>query len=179
MKSKFCRYVYYRVVTGIRLLKFNRIIHLFITERTLRRNGQVDNDGPVSWTGDYKFDIQDYGVETDYFALTWMNRKIELDTIYVPNDHFVTGVRFRAVRGNLRFEVRSTPYEHETGLLSQERYRTTWRGNNNWDKRKIPVEDLDVPTRAPTSSIRWKGSDFYVEFTPTDIYKDVAQTTGI
>lgn len=101
-----------RVVTGIRFLKKNRIIHIFISERKLGANGKIEestlNDEP--WLSDYNFLKEDSSVKEgiDYHELTWKNRIIELDTIRAPKDEVVTGVRFRVVGDRrLRFEIRN------------------------------------------------------------------------
>lgn len=98
-------------MTGIRFLKKNRIIHIFISERKLGPNGKIEvvdlNDQP--WFSDYKFVKEDSGVKegVDYHELTWKNRIIEIDTIRAPKDEVVTGVRFRVVGDHrLRFEIR-------------------------------------------------------------------------
>lgn len=64
-------------------------------------------------------------------------------------------------------------------MLSRDSKRTVWRGNNHHNKEKIPNDDLDVPTRSPEKSKRDRSQNKYIEFTPTDVYKDIAQTTGI
>lgn len=56
--------------------------------------------------------------------------------------------------------------------------RSVWRGNNYHDKEKIPIDGADVPIFAPEKSKRVRSPNKYVEFTPTDIHKDIAQTTG-
>lgn len=98
-------------MTGIRFLKQNRIIHIFISERKLGPSGQIEmskiNDEP--WLSDYKFLKEDSGVKegVDFHELTWKNRIIEIDTIRAPKDEVVTGVRFRVVGDRrLRFEIR-------------------------------------------------------------------------
>lgn len=53
-----------------------------------------------------------------------------------------------------------------------------WRANNYHDKENLPIEEVDVPTRSPEQSKRVRTENKYIEFTPTDIYKDIAQTTG-
>lgn len=159
-------------------MKRDRIIHLFVTEHVLRPRGAVEENSKTSWQGDYRFVIDDFGVENDYHELTWEKRGIDLDIVRVPEDEVVTGVRFRVADGRLRFELRSTMYNFETGELYKDRIRSTWRGNNNRYKQRISVEHSDVPTRSPLSSVRLKGTGYYVEFTPTDIHKDAAQTTG-
>lgn len=102
------------MVTGIRFLKKNRIIHIFIKDRKLGPNGQISADGANDdpddgWLSDYRFVKEDSGVKegVDYHELTWKNRIIEIDTIRAPKDEVVTGVRFRVVGDHrLRFEIR-------------------------------------------------------------------------
>lgn len=104
-----------RVVTGIRFFKENRIIHIFISERKLGANGQIEMDNNSQndlWLSDYRFVKEDSGVKegVDYHELTWKNRIIELDTIRAPKNEVVTGVRFRVVGDRrLRFEIRKYP----------------------------------------------------------------------
>lgn len=91
----------------------------------------------------------------------------------------VTGARFRVVNGRLRFEIRTTQFDYELGTLSPEYTRTVWRGNNHYtEKEKINIENADVPTLSPEKSRRYRGDNKYIEFTPTDIHLDMAQTTG-
>lgn len=56
--------------------------------------------------------------------------------------------------------------------------RSVWRGNNFHDKEKIPIEEADIPILSPEKSKRVRSPNKYVEFGPTDIHKDIAQTTG-
>lgn len=56
--------------------------------------------------------------------------------------------------------------------------KTTWRSNNNHDKEQIPNEDLDVPTRSPEKSKRIRTENKYIEFNPTGVHQDIAQSTG-
>lgn len=156
----------------------------------------------TTWVSDYNFVIEDSGVEDgiDYHTLTWTDRSIELDTIRGPKDELVTGARFRVINNRLRFEIRknlffvllnlqfffnycrsftgTTPYNKKTGELIRDSRRTVWRSNNYENKEKIPIENADVPIRSPEKSKRHRTINKYIEFTPTDIYKDIAQTTG-
>lgn len=100
-----------RVVTGIRFLKKNRIIHIFIKERKLGRDGTIESENDDTeeiWIGDYNFVKEDSGVKegVDYHELTWKNHAIDLDTLRAPKDEVVTGARFRVVDDRLRFEIR-------------------------------------------------------------------------
>lgn len=77
-------------MTGIRLLKKDRIIHIFISVRELIPHGKINatNSTDTTWISDYNFVIEDSGVEDgiDYHTLTWTDRIIELDTIVAPKD---------------------------------------------------------------------------------------------
>ncbi|XP_055324712.1 uncharacterized protein LOC129579091 isoform X2 [Sitodiplosis mosellana] len=170
-----------KVVTGIRFFKKNRIIHIFISERRILPHGKIEeiNSNEITWTGDYDWVIEDANVEADidYHRLSWNSRAIELDTIRAKPDEVVTGARFRLVNNRIRFEVRVTAYNKETGYLSRDNMKTAWRSNNNHDKEQIPNEDLDVPTLSPEKSKRYRSQDKYIEFTPTGVHQDIAQTT--
>lgn len=71
-----------------------------------------------------------------------------------------------------------TAYNKESGYLSRENMKTAWRSNNNHDKELIPNEDLDVPTRSPDKSKRIRTENKYIEFNPTGVHQDIAQSTG-
>lgn len=76
------------------------------------------------------------------------------------------------------FNLGTTPFNPETGYLIRDNSRTAWHGNNYHNKEEIPIVEADVPTRSPEKSKRHRTINKYIEFTPTDIYKDIAQTTG-
>lgn len=161
------------------------MIHIFIAERQLDRNGQIHrseniHDDLDAWKSDYNFVIRDTGVEEgrDYHKLTWRDRAIDLDTIRAPKNEVVTGARFRVVDKRLRFEIRTTEFNYETGYLMKGKSKSHWRANNNHNKEPIPINEADVPTLSPHKSKRHRDENKYVEFTPTDIYKDMAQSTG-
>lgn len=72
----------------------------------------------------------------------------------------------------------TTLYNKETGYLSRENKDSGWKSNNHSVKERIPNDNLDVPTRSPEKSKRVRSDNKYIEFTPTDVVKDIAQTTG-
>lgn len=72
----------------------------------------------------------------------------------------------------------TTPFDRETGYLDRDQIKSVWRANNYHDKEMLPIEEADVPTLSPMQSKRVRTMNKYIEFTPTDIYKDIAQTTG-
>lgn len=163
-------------------MKKDRMIHIFVAERQLDSQGKISvlpSEEP--WQGDYNFVIEDSGVEAgrDYHKLTWIDRAIELDTIQAPKGEVVTGARFRVVNNRIRFEIRTTPFNYETGFLSRERIKSVWRGNNDHSKEQIHIDGADVPTRSPEKSKRHKEINKFIEFTPSDVYKDIAQSTGL
>lgn len=146
-------------------------------------NGKVDAyPSNETWKSDYNFLIEDNGVESgiDYHTLTWQIPAIDLDILRAPKNNVITGVRFRVQKGRLLFEIRTTPYNHQTGKLLRELNgeKTTWRCNNNPEKTKINIGQADVPTRATRKSERDRRTNRFIEFTPTSIYKDAAQSTG-
>lgn len=172
---------FFRVVTGIRFVKRNRIIHLFISERILLPFGGIDNttEREPNWKSDYNFFLEDYDVVhgRDYHNLTYESRAIDLDTIHIPPNQVVTGARLRVYNNRLRLEIRGTDFNYQGGDLSADPSHSRWYSGEEY-KTKLPLENVDVSTRSPQQSIRYNTKNRYVEFVPTDIYKDIAQTTG-
>lgn len=171
-----------RVVTGIQLVKHQQIIHLVISERQLKQNGGLfpAERSSTTWISNYNFKVNDTDVSEgyDYHTITPRNSAIDLDVLKVPSGHVLTGVRFRVVRDHLRFEIRATPFNYETGQLEKNKARSVWIGNNEQSKKRIFEPNTDVPTRSPKLSMRYRNPDYYIEFGYTSIEKDIAQTTG-
>lgn len=134
----------------------------------------------TTWSSNYNFLINDADVkeDVDYHTLSWDHRSLDLDTIIGPKNQVVTGVRFRIVDHHIRFEIRTTPFDFTTGELDKSQSSSTWRGNNYHNKRNILITEADVPTRSSRQSHRDRRDDKYIDFTPTDIKKDIAQSTG-
>lgn len=76
------RQYYFRVVTGLRIVKHNRIIHLQIQEGKLLPFGYIDNT-TVRWVPVDDFKITDVGIKRgdDYHLMTYSNRKLLLDEL--------------------------------------------------------------------------------------------------
>lgn len=172
----------HRVVTGLQLVKNEHIIHLAISERQLRPNGGIHptDRSSTTWISNFNFRVNDSDTveDIDYHRLTVRNSAIDLDVLHVPAGHVLTGARFRIVNAHIRFEIRATQFNFETGLLDQGKSKTAWIGNNNRNKKRIFEPRADVPTRTPKISMRDRTTDTYVEFGFTDIEKDMAQTTS-
>lgn len=168
------------------------MIHLQISERELLANGQVNSrvsttldTGEVvyfseSWKTDDPFSIDDFGIYNGvhYHTLTWNERAIDLDTITAREDQVITGVRFHIVNGHIRLEARVTHFDHETGLLRGVD-NSQWIGNDSKLKKyKIPLKNVDISTKSREKSIPVEiGPDYYIEFEPSDVHKDAAQST--
>lgn len=84
-----------RVVTGIRLQKVNKIIHIQIQEGTLRAQGNIDPES-ISWKDIDDYTILDRNVRNgiDYHTISWERRGVDLDDLVPPADHLLTGKKF-------------------------------------------------------------------------------------
>lgn len=76
------------------------------------------------------------------------------------------------------FRLGTTPFDRENGRLEPHLAKSVWRANNFHDKQLIPITEADIPIRSPLPSKRIRTDNRYIEFTATDMYKDIAQTTG-
>lgn len=122
----------YRVVTGLSIIKRNRILQLQITESILLPFGKInttntyDSDGKLNpyyrFVTTDEFKITDANVKdgVDYHKLTWKNRGIALDTIMAPLNKVVTGVRFNLIDdSHLALQILATDFNYETGTYLQ------------------------------------------------------------
>ncbi|XP_044728255.1 uncharacterized protein LOC123291881 isoform X2 [Chrysoperla carnea] len=173
-----------RVVTGLRFVKENRIIHLQIQQGELLPKGRI-NEATLEWVPVDKYSILDSGVVSgeDYHTLTWESRAIDLDDLETKPNHIVTGVRFRKVGSHLNFEIQARPFNFSTGLLVDPKNQYEWISNDNTDasldnpRRQLRLNNPDVPTKFRISSAPDSQSNQFLHFTHTAIDKDAAQTT--
>lgn len=84
--------VFCRVVTGLRFVKNNRVIHLQIQEGKLLPRGKIDVS-TVHWVPVDNYKILDKGVYNgqDFHTLTWEKRALDLDDLVCDEGHLVTG----------------------------------------------------------------------------------------
>lgn len=84
--------VFFRVVTGLRFVKNNQIIHLQIQEGELLPYGKID-ESTVRWVpvNNYKTLDRNLYNEQDFFTLTWDKRSLQLDDIECEKNFVVTG----------------------------------------------------------------------------------------
>lgn len=167
------------MVNGIRFVKKNRTIHLAVHQAD-PLTASYNNDAIFDWTSDQDFFLEDFYVRenVDYFRLTPESRSIDLNEIRVEKGQVVTGARLAVTDGHLRLEIRGTVFNSKSGTLSRDPNDSKWYKAPRYVHSKLPIENVDVPTKSPESSVRHRNQNIFVEFTPTDIYKDMAQTTG-
>ncbi|RZC38220.1 uncharacterized protein BDFB_003195 [Asbolus verrucosus] len=172
------------VVTGLRFVKHNRIIHLQIQEGKLLPRGNIDLT-TIHWVPVEEYKITDRNVfnSQDYHTLTWEKRVIDLDDLVADDGYLVTGVRFKMIGSHLNFEIMTTPFDFETGQLIDPESKSLYKDNPNTDsslhkpRTRVRLINPDIPTRSPSPSLPDSKTDQYVEFTNTDLDRDAAQTT--
>lgn len=169
-----------RVITGVSIRKHNRIFFWRISERPLINNGQINSTLPKfsEWKPANIFSINDLGVQDglDYHTLNWQNRSINLDTLTAPPGKVITGIRFAVDSGSLKLEIRATNFDFNTGRLIDINY-SEWISNKIYEKTPIILDRPDISTKSLSKSIPSIETNKYIEFGPTDRYKDAAQTT--
>jgi hypothetical protein len=111
-----------RVVTGLRFVKHNRIVHLQVQEGRLVQNGEIDPT-TVRWVPveDYKSLDKTIYEGQDYHTFSWEERGFELHDVMVDEGFVVTGARFRRVGSRIDLEVLTTPFNFTTGKLMPEK----------------------------------------------------------
>jgi hypothetical protein len=173
-----------RVVTGLRFVKHNRIIHLQVQEGRLLPEGQIDN-ATVRWVPveDYQTIGSGISANADYFRLSWEERSLELNDLMADEGFVVTGVSFRH-DGRLKLEIQTTPFNFTTGQLINPgissvvkiRKRTYLEMKFRHFGKEVKLDQPDVPTRRTKPSTD-RFTDGFVRFTHSDYDKDAAQTT--
>lgn len=138
----------------------------------------------MNWkpVGEYK--LLDRGIRNgmDYHTMSWDKRAIDLDDLIAPVNHVVTGLRMRVVGTHLNLEIRVTEADFTTGRLIDPLETSFWKSNDNTESssnKRTPVKlkNPDIPTLSPSASEIDSTSNQFVEFTHTDLDRDVAQTT--
>lgn len=170
-------------MTGVSIVKKNRIIQLQIAQRQLLPGGAVnttndDHYPDVQWKTAELFNIDDDNIDEyqDYVSISWANRSIALTSAVIDNtEHIVTGVRFRKFHNHIRLEIRATRFDYAKGQLI-EPGKSYWIGNTA-RLRELRIPRPDVPTKSRQRSIPIVDNNNFIQFQPTDIDKDAAQTT--
>lgn len=173
--------IIYRIITGIGIKKVNRVIQFVISERELYGYGKVNDTYRRShiWTAD-NFEFLSNGKNgIDYFTLTRAHRSINLDTIVLPLDKVLTGIRFNVHENRLYIEIRATDFDYDTGKLINID-NSFWINNLNVDsnqRTELRISDADSPTRTKNIQERFDSNNKFMTFTSSDIKKDLAQAT--
>lgn len=96
----------FRVVTGIRFYKQNRIIHLQIQEGQLLERGKI-NATSTRWVPVEDYTIYDKGIRDgrDYHTLAWDRREVDLDDLTAPVGHVVVSLKSHSISGENQFAV--------------------------------------------------------------------------
>lgn len=125
-------HIIFRVITGLRFRKVNRIIHLQIQEGELLPRGGI-NSTSVQWKPVSDYRILDRGVRNgvDYHTMAWDKRAVDLDDLIAPAHHVVTGIRFRTLGGHLNLEIRITEADFVSGKLIDPTTTSYWHSNDN------------------------------------------------
>lgn len=81
------------MVTGLRFVKKNGIIHLQIEQGQLMGRAIISNH-TVGWLDVHNYKISDSNVRDgiDYHMLTWEKRSMDLDDLKVDENHVITGL---------------------------------------------------------------------------------------
>lgn len=140
-------------------------------------NGRVNLTKPWNAFTEIEKFQQDEKVDgVDYHTLTYQNRAVNLDSVIAPVGTVVTGVRFKAIDGVLNIEIRATKFEFSTGKLFND-HKWIWNQNEHEHRTPINLKKSDIPPKATDFSVQNNEVNKFVQFQPSGIEEDVAQTT--
>ncbi|XP_072395988.1 uncharacterized protein [Diabrotica undecimpunctata] len=171
------------VVTGMRFVKKNRMIHIQIQQGLLLPYGYIEQNS-VSWKPVSDFSIQSWNANEgeDYHMMKYLKSTMNLDQLDVPNQNYViTGAKFVLnYKKEIQLQIQVTPFNFTSGILNRAKSRNIDNGYNH--RTKIAMNNLNDPTFSPQSTNYYGlyDNDLFprsVEFTHTDLNKDAAQTT--
>lgn len=177
-----------KVITGIKLVKNNHIVHLQIQEGKLLPRGEIETSS-VNWKPVDNFTITGSNVlkNRDYHTLSWGSRAIDMDDLIGTEEQLLTGVRFKLIGAHLNFEIRVTPFNFTSGLLIKPKEMSVWISNDNTDmthhtnqlgpRTEFDTKELDVSTKTKAPNFPDTKTNQFLHFNPTDLKKDAAQTT--
>lgn len=159
------------------LFKEKGIFTWGIQQSELLSNGRVNLTKPWNaFTEVEKFQQAEQVDGIDYHTLSYQNRAVNLDSITAPSGTVVTGVRFKVIEGTLNIEIRATKFEFATGKLFND-HKWIWNQNENEHRTPINLKKSDIPPRATDFSVQNLEVNKFVQFQPSGIEEDVAQTT--
>ncbi|XP_014597925.1 PREDICTED: uncharacterized protein LOC106783674 isoform X1 [Polistes canadensis] len=167
-----------KVITGIKLTKSNKIIHIQIQEGELLPRGAI-NSKTVAWKPVDNYTVYDSNVDNgvDYHTIVWEKRAIDLDDLKSPENHLLTGIKLRMIGTRLNLEIMVTPFNFTTGKLIQPSEKSYWISNDNTDRKELKLKNADIPIRSELQHVSDSGENQYLNFGPSDREKDAAQST--
>ncbi|CAG9863090.1 unnamed protein product [Phyllotreta striolata] len=164
-----------KVVTGMRLIKHNRIIHIQIQEGKLLPHGYIDQN-TTRWVPVDNYKITNNGVKrgSDYHTMDYFSRSLYLDTVKTTGQNtLITGVKFVMMGSGLRLQIIETPFDFSTGRLhDDETSELMARGT----RRKLLMEKPNIPIYSKESK-KFDTNTYFIDFTHTDLDADAGQTT--
>lgn len=171
-----------RVITGVSIIKDRQTFYWQITQRKLIGKGQVES--PASNIRKPYKTIRTIDVRNDpllqegidYHALSWENRSVNFDTLVAPPGNVLTGIKFKSEKGHLSLAIRATKFDFNSGIL-QDVARSEWISSTITNRTPILLTNPDKSDRSLSKSILDITPNSYIDFQPTDIGKDAAQTT--
>ncbi|KAL6258400.1 hypothetical protein P5V15_010358 [Pogonomyrmex californicus] len=167
-----------RVITGMRLKKVDKVIYIQIQEGELLPRGAI-NTSTIEWQSIDAFSVSDTHVKDgiDYHKIVWEKRALDLDDLLSPQDHLLTGIRFRMVGSRLNLEIMITPFNFTSGSLLQPEEKSFWHSNDVTERTELTLIEPDIPTRDPARNLPDSAENQYLNFAPSDRRKDAAQST--
>ena len=174
-----------RLVTGLKFVKKNRVVHIQIQDGEALPKGLV-NESTIQWQPITPVSVvkgQEESIEDGlgYATLRYEERALDLDDLIAPKGHAITGLRFRKLGGHLNLEIQASPIDFSTGVIDAE--RAIWVSNDNTPaaevkpRTKLSLYSPDVPTRSRIPSVPDSTSDQFIEFQASSLEKDVSQNT--
>ncbi|XP_057333029.1 uncharacterized protein LOC130672447 [Microplitis mediator] len=191
------------VVTGVRFVKKDRMIHVQIKKGKLKPQNVV---GESSWkdlenfvhendTGKiYVQNSQNISTEcklgTDYGHVSALN----FDDVFAHEGFVVSGVRFRLAnnyddyspptKDPIELQIRVTPFDYISGKLI-DHDKTHWvspkievemSSQYNFVRKLLVLNNPDNPTKSPGNVID-SSEDQFIQFRASDLKKDAGQST--
>ncbi|CAL4125405.1 unnamed protein product [Meganyctiphanes norvegica] len=170
------------VITGIRIIKRNQVIHLQIQQGQALPQGQV-NTTTLEWQQVEQINVHSSSHQDGlhFKKLSFEYRTMDLDTLTGLNNHVVTGIRFRSLEKRMHIEIQVNPINFTTGEI--EAFNGVWVNNGNdmenitAGRGEITVADSDIPTRYNGATQITAEDNSYIEFGQSSLHKDISQST--
>ncbi|CAG0885492.1 unnamed protein product [Darwinula stevensoni] len=169
-----------KVVTGIKFEKVDNIFYLKIQQGYPMAGGEV-KPSSVEWKPVDPYETLSAAPKDGYMTLTYEDRAVDLDDLFAPAGHVITGVGFRRLGAHLGLTIQVTPINFTTGELKPD--LSYWKSNMNTDasdknpRKQLPLVDVAVPIYTVFDSVVDSHHDMWLQFGPTSEVKDAAQTT--